>query len=395
MKRLSGQFVAVFLLLAVAVAGCGAGDDSVATSSPGAMPWVEEEVTFSFGNAELFGVLTTPADEGPHPAVVLISGSGDAATGVRANTSTREFIDHSHRLALEGFAVLRYDPPGVGRSTGEPELPSMERRTEETAAAARYLGSRPEIRPDEVGLQGWSQGPWVTAMTAARYPEDVAFLVSVVGCGQAVAEQQVYGIEAQSTAAGMTEEDVTKAVLFGRLLIDWQLIDPIFQQENLAAAEQLGKGPWTPFMELVYEPENIGPVEGLALGLDIVKSVQDEPWTEALYLKELYIPRFESIPTDISAEDLAVILAVIAQSLLTDPKDFLTEVRVPVLAIFGEDDLNVDSEKSPALYEKYLTETGNEDFTIVVIPGVGHGIGAATPGYWDILLDWLTSRYLE
>jgi hypothetical protein len=395
MKRLSGPFVVTFLLVAMVVAGCSAGSDSAATSSPTAMPWIEEEITFSFGSDELFGVLTMPADEGPHPAVVLISGSGGAATGIRANTSTREFIDHSHRLALEGFAVLRYDPPGVGRSTGEPGLPSMERRTEETAAAIRYLGSRPEIRPDAVGLQGWSQGPWVTAMTAARYPDDVAFLVSVVGSGQTVAEQQVYGIEAQSRAAGMTEEDVAKAVLFGRLLIDWQLIDPIFQEGNLAAAEQLGVGPWTPFMELVYEPAGIGPVEGLAVGIEIMKSVQDEPWTKALYLQELYIPRLESVPADISPEDLAAIQAVSARSLLTDPKDFLTEVRVPVLAIFGEDDLNVDSEKSPALYERYLTEAGNPDFTIVVMPGVGHGIGAATPGYWDILLEWLTSRYLE
>lgn len=391
----SDRLVAARLLLAVLVAGCAAGDDSVATSSPASTPWIEEEITFLFGSDELFGVLTMPNDEGRHPAVVLISGSGDATTGTRANTSTREFIDHSHRLALEGFAVLRYDPPGVGRSTGDPGLPSLERRTEETAAAIRYLGTRPEIRPDEVGLQGWSQGPWVTAMTAARYPDDVAFLVSVVGSGQTVAEQQVYGIEAQSRASGMTEEDVAKAVLFGRLLIDWQLIDPIFQEENLAAAEQLGEGPWTPFMELVYEPGGIGPVDGLAVGIEIMKSVQEEPWAEALYLQELYIPRFESIPADISPEDLAAIQAVAARSLLTDPEDFLTEVRIPVLAIFGEDDLNVDSEKSAALYEQYLTEAGNQDFTIVVMPGVGHGIGAATPGYWDILLQWLTSRYLE
>lgn len=193
----------------------------------------------------------------------------------------------------------------------------------------------------------------------------------------------------------MTEEDVAKAVLFGRLLIDWQLIDPIFQEENLAAAEQPGEGPWTPFMELVYEPGGIGPGEGLAAGIEIMKSVQEEPWTKALYLQELYIPRLESVPADISPEDLAAIQAVSARSLLTNPKDFLTEVRIPVLAIFGGDDLNVDSEKSSALYEQYLTEAGNQDFTIVVMPGVGHGIGAATPGYWDILLEWLTSRYLD
>ena len=291
--------------------------------------------------------------------------------------------------------MLRYDPPGVGRSIGEAGLPSLEMRTEETAAALSYLRSLPAIASERVGLLGVSQGPWVIAMTAFRYPQDVAFLISVVGSGQSVARQQVYGIEAQSRAAGLTENDVTKAVLFGRLLIDWQLIEPIFQEANEADAQALGDGPWTSFMDLVYEPRDIDPVVGLGAGIEIMKSVQDEPWTEALYLKELYVPRFESIPADITPEQLAAIQATTDQNLTTDPKEFLTNVQIPLLAFFGEDDLNVDSETSPALYEQYLIEAGNEDFTIVVIPGVGHDIGPSTPGYWDTLSDWLTRRYIE
>jgi pimeloyl-ACP methyl ester carboxylesterase len=193
----------------------------------------------------------------------------------------------------------------------------------------------------------------------------------------------------------LTEKDVTKAVVFGRLLIDWQLTEPIFQEANEADAQALGDGPWTSFMELVYEPGDIDPVVGLGVGIEIMKSVQDEPWTEALYLKELYVPRFESIPADITPEQLAAIQATTDQNLTTDPKEFLTKVQIPLLAFFGEDDLNVDSETSPALYEQYLTEAGNEDFTIVVIPGVGHDIGPSTPGYWDTLSDWLTRRYIE
>jgi pimeloyl-ACP methyl ester carboxylesterase len=60
-----------------------------------------------------------------------------------------------------------------------------------------------------------------------------------------------------------------------------------------------------------------------------------------------------------------------------------------VLAIFGEDDLLQPTEKSAALYKQYLTDAGNEDFKIVVIPGVGHSILLSTPGYWEALSDWL------
>ena len=82
-----------------------------------------------------------------------------------------------------------------------------------------------------------------------------------------------------------------------------------------------------------------------------------------------------------------------ANNLMTDPRDFLTEVSVPLLAIFGEDDVVVDSRTSAALFERYLTEAGNVDFTIIVIPDVGHDVGLATPGYWETLADWLGHRF--
>lgn len=94
--------------------------------------------------------------------------------------------------------MLRYDPAGVGQSTGEIGFESLDRRTEKAIAALHFLQSRPDIRPDRVGLWADSQGVWVIVMAAAAFPEDVAFLISVSGSGVSVAEQQVYNIQAQS-----------------------------------------------------------------------------------------------------------------------------------------------------------------------------------------------------
>jgi len=288
-------------------------------------------------------------------------------------------------MVLNGFAVLRYDPPGVGRSTGERGFESLDSRTEEALAALQYLQSRPDIRPDQVGLWADSQGAWVIAMAAAALPQDVAFIISVSGSGVSVAEQQVYSIEAQSKAAGMSEEDITKAVLFGRMLIDWQLTNPVYREVNEVDAQALGDGPWTSFMALVYEPGEITPAEGLQKGIEFLKAIQDEPWAKFLYIKELYIPQLESIPP----EQVAALKATAGQALLNDPRQYMTRVRCPVLAFFGEDDLLQPTSKSAALYEQYLTEAGNENFKIVMILGVGHAIGLSTPGYWEVLSDWL------
>lgn len=43
--------------------------------------------------------------------------------------------------------------------------------------------------------------------------------------------------------ASKAVDDVNKAVLMGRLLIDWQLETPIYQDANEAEAQTLGEGP--------------------------------------------------------------------------------------------------------------------------------------------------------
>ena len=67
----------------------------------------------------------------------------------------------------------------------------------------------------------------------------------------------------------------------------------------------------------------------------------------------------------------------------------MTRVRCPVLVVFGEANLLQPTEVSAALYELYLGEAGNEDFEILVIPGVGHSIYLSTPMYGEALSDWL------
>jgi uncharacterized protein len=384
--------IAQALLLILGMTGCQSAQ-SIPTPSP-ASPWIEKEVAFKSGQNELYGILTLPVAGGahpaggPYPAIVLISGSVNPGSGTRDGVSSGLHVQHATRLALEGFAVLRYDPPGVGQSKGALGFESLDSRAEEAVAAARYLRSRPDIRPDRVGLWGVSQGGWVIGMAAAEAPQEIGFIISASGSGVSVAEEQVYGVEAQTRVTGVSEEDVAKAVLFARLLVDWQLTQPIFREVNEADARRLGGGPWNDFLRLVYEPGSLSPAESLQRGIVILESIQDQFWARALYLKELYLPALKSLPAD----QLLATRAAVEQSLLTDPKDFLTRVRCPVLAFFGEDDQNLPAKKSAALFEQYLTQAGNRDFEIVVFPGMGHSLGSFSPIYWEALADWLKQR---
>ena len=60
---------------------------------------------------------------------------------------------------------------------------------------------------------GDKQGGWVIAMAAAEAPQEIAFIISASGAGVSVAEQQVYGVEAQTRQPGSPRRMWRKPVL--------------------------------------------------------------------------------------------------------------------------------------------------------------------------------------
>ena len=347
--------------------------------------WVEREVAIPYGNITLHGILTLPPSEGPHPALVIITGAADAEG--REGVSAWAHVDHAHRFAIQGFACLRYDPPGVGRSGGKRGLDSLETRAEEALAVVQFLQGCSDIDSEQVGLWGVSQGGWVIAMAAARAPEAIAFLIMVSGTTVSVAEQQVYGVEMQSRAAGVTGEDLAKAVLISRLLIDWQIPSPIFQAEDEADLQRLEDGPWAEFAEIVYEEEPLPEGEELARVIAVLEAIDLEPWAGSLYLGEIYIPNLRRIPPG-EAEGL---MAAAAESLLASPKEYFELVTCPTLALFGEEDLHVPVERSVELLEDYFATSRNEYLAIVVFPAAGHSLNGFMPAYWEAIYVWLDS----
>lgn len=373
------QCAVICTLLALIVAGLAV----VGQQSGNVALWVEREVSIAYEGITLHGVLTLPLSEGTHPALVLITGA--AGPEGRGGVSHSAHVTHAHRLALQGFACLRYDPPGVGRSEGERGLDSLEPRATEALVVAEFLRRQSEVDSEHVGLWGVSQGGWVVAMAAAQAPEEIAFLVMVSGTTVTVAEQQVYGVEVQSIAAGVTGEDLVKAVLVSRLLIDWQVPSPIFQSRNEADITRLGNGPWSDFAEIVYEVVSLPPEEELERVIGILRAIDAEPWSGSLYLGEIYIPNLRSV----SPTEYAAILEGASGSLLADPREYFERVTCPTLALFGEDDLHVPVEQSVTLLKEYFAAGGNDDLTIVVFPNAGHSLNDFMAVYWESLYAWL------
>ena len=140
-------------------------------------PYEVRDVTYETpgeGNT-LAGTLTVPAGDGPHPAALLITGSGsqDRDETIFGHKPFWVIADY---LSRRGIAVLRVDDRGVGGSNGvRPDLTSAD-FAEDVRAGVAWLRAQPEIDGSRVGLIGHSEGGLIAPMVAAEDPE-LAFIV--------------------------------------------------------------------------------------------------------------------------------------------------------------------------------------------------------------------------
>src|SRR5439155_21435313 len=98
-----------------------------------------------------------PGGRGPHPAVILIPGSG-AHDRDENLFGFKVFALIADRLTRHGIAVLRDDDRGVGGSAGIKMVSTTEELAGDDLAAIRYLKTRKEIDPARIGLCGHSEG---------------------------------------------------------------------------------------------------------------------------------------------------------------------------------------------------------------------------------------------
>ncbi len=102
------------------------------------------------------GRLFIPAGPGPHPVVIVLSGSGGGFD-----------VDKAAVLSRHGFATFALSYFGI------PPLPSWLHRIplEYFEAALVWLGDQPEIDSNRVGIFGISRGAEAALLLASRFPQ--------------------------------------------------------------------------------------------------------------------------------------------------------------------------------------------------------------------------------
>jgi hypothetical protein len=324
-------------------------------------PYAEEEVTFRGGadGIVLAGTLTLPRGEGPFPAVLLISGSGPQDRD-ESLASHRPFLLIADALTRKGIAVLRCDKRGVGKSTGNPDTATTMDLAGDSKAALSYLKSRKEVDGTRIGLLGHSEGA-IIAPFLAGHSKDVKWLVLLAAPATDGEQTLLNQSELIGRAGGLSDEQLDASLGFDQAA--YALVrkekDPNTLAEKLVA--------------LVKES-----------GLDAALP----PAALETQLRMLTSPWFRFF-------------------LDYDPLPNLKAVNCPVLALYGQKDLQVAAKANLPLLKKAFQDSMNTQAESRELPELNHLFQHAytgtpaeyaaveetfSPGALALIVDWVAGH---
>lgn len=311
---------------------------------PEPLPYAEEEVTFHNAGITLAGTLTLPESGAPHPAVVMITGSGPQNRDEEL-FGFKPFHMIADHLTRNGIAVLRYDDRGVGGSTGSVSEATTEDFARDVLAAVDFLKNRSDIDPERIGLIGHSEGG-IVAPLASSMSDDVAFMVLMAGTSVSGAEILIEQGALIMRASGATEADMEQQIAF---------------QKRTFEAIRSGDG-WD---ELAADLET-----------RLRESIAEMPDSQRNAITDVDA----YIDAQIQAQLTALQTPWLRYFLDYDPAVTLRTIDTPILALFGELDLQVPPAQNRGPLEQALRDGNHPDYTVRVLPRANHLFITATTG---------------
>lgn len=302
-----------------------------------------EELTFQSGPFKVVGDLRLPAGSGPFPVVLFVHGDGPVD-----RTGMMTYLPIMERMLQAGFATFAWDKPGTGESTGDLSEPNLRhKRAQILIDAIELMKTHPEIDPTRIGVWGASQAGYVIPI-ALTQTEDIAFLICVSCPGDSGHDQMVY----QVTAFGLCED---------------------MPKEKSAEMDRLLK-----------ELDQNRSFETYAGYLDYRNSVADLAALVPVSLDNWPVtPEDDWQANPIEDEDV------------WNPISAVRQVNIPVLAIFGDKDRNMDSLQAAFAYRDALGQTGNPKSQVEVFPNADHIILTSQTGCPDELQKTVTRYFLR
>lgn len=289
------------------------------------MNHAEINITIPSQAVVLASTLLLPAGEGQFPCVIIAGGTmshtrDGALIDPERPVPTRDALKRlAERLAMAGYASIRWDKRGYGGTPPGPRPTTYKDETEDLIAVIRFACRHPNI--SRVVVAGESAGAYIACLAAKKGVVADAYVFLGALCNSI---ENLY------------------AYNYGRLL-EYALTS----EANLRWAEETA-----PF--------------ALVLGKHYKDMI-----AAALRGEENYLLKY--------ANWVRVIpLARMREELLEPPDEQFRFITTPALILHGEQDMNVPPEDAVRA-EQIMKRAGNGDVTRIMIPHTDHSFQVAAP----------------
>ncbi|MFW9943214.1 MAG: alpha/beta hydrolase family protein [Candidatus Thorarchaeota archaeon] len=296
---------------------------------------MELEVNFINGSIKLAGTLTIPNTYAEKlPSFVFVHGSGpndrdenpdfthmppnnkeklvQALKVFKLEVSQYKinvFNKMSDYFVKEGFAVLRYDKRGIGKSEGDYKTAGFKDFISDAHAAIRFLRSRTEVDPLKIIVLGHSEGGIIGPVLCVEDPTIAALVI----------------------CAGTSQK-----------------LDDIMRQQAKSTKEMLSR--------LTQEQKEKLGVKGTPDPVEIVEEM---------------IEKVKHGDEYVEIEGHKVFARWFREHFAQNPLETIKKVKCPILIVQGEKDFQVPFSNALALRDA-LESSGNRKVRLLLFPNIDH-----------------------
>lgn len=287
-----------------------------------------EEITFQSGTFKIVGDLRLPEGAPPFPVVLFVHGGGQAG-----RLGNGMYLPIMERMLDAGYATFAWDKPGTGESTGSlGDSTVHSQRAKILLDAIQVMKARRDIDKRQIGLWGVSQAGYVMPRALAQ-SKDIAFMICVSCAGVSSVDQMAFQVTALALCAQKTEEQAA--------------------EEARLWAELDGARSFETYEEYLRYRRTLKPLAGL-----VDAPIQDWPaLSERAWQKNPLNPQS-----------------------LWNPIEVIEQSRIPILAIYGDRDRQLDPLQGAYAYRKALEQAGNPKSHVEVFPNANHAIAVSESG---------------
>ncbi|WP_395377551.1 alpha/beta hydrolase family protein [Marinicella sp. W31] len=337
----------------------------------------EEFYFVTSNNEKLSGIISRPK-EFDAKSIIMVAHSYGATNVVEGN----QYHNFRSQLTSKGITVVIWDKPGCGKSEGEFDINQPVKSSAiEISNAIKYLRQENEPGSDQIGIWGSSRGGWIAPLAINEEQSNIKFWISVSGTD--AYENWDYLIRSSLEIEGYSKPEIDK--IYGSLVdgnrLFWNGGD---YDEYLKA------------IKLYKQNETVQRITGEKY-VELVPGSKAYESDRTLY----YQNRKKWLSNGYSFDEEAGLVVVVK-----DFENILSSFSIPVLAIFGGKDKNVDWRSTKALYEK----TMGSNLTVKIYEKADHALKLSETGgylesqeksyqkypyvddYYEVMLGWLCAN---